>query len=153
MEFHMTPAASAASASAPLTSSSVLIELFGYQINFGLVMITVLMFGIFMLFWRIQRAEKLDFADMITKDGRTVSLTKVLQLLGGATATWVIIKLTLAGAITESLLGVYLTYVGAIEGYSKYVAAKHGYKEVSVKDATGSDAVDAADPSLKPPKA
>ena len=140
----------ASAASAPtLTSSSVLLDVFGYQLNFGMLMISVLMFGIFFLFWRIQRTEKLDFADMITKDGRTVSLTKVLQLLGGATATWVIIKLTLQGTITESVLGIYLTYVGAIEGYSKYIAAKHGYKESSVMDAAGTDD---GDPSLKPAK-
>lgn len=91
--------------------------------------------GVLFLFWRIQRTEKLDFADMITKDGRSVSLTKILQLVGGITATWIVIKLTLTGTLTEAVFGLYLTYVGAIEGYSKFVAAKYNYNEKSVKDA------------------
>lgn len=72
---------------------------------------------------------------MFTKDGRSVSLTKVLQFVGGVTATWIMIKLTITGGLTESLFGLYLAYVGAIEGYSKFVAAKYGYNEKSVKDA------------------
>ena len=145
----MNPPVAPASA-AQTSQAAVLIDVFGYQINFGLVMISALLLGILFLFWRIQSSEKLDFADMITKDGRAVSLTKVLQLVGGVTATWVIIKLTLSGTLNEAILGIYLTYVGAIEGYSKYVAAKHGYTETSVKDAAAEEVVD---PSLKPPKA
>jgi hypothetical protein len=148
----MTPAIAASAASATLISgAAVHLDVLGYQINIPTMMIMVLMFGIFILFWRIQRTKTLDFADMVTKDGRAVSLTKVLQLLGGATATWVIIKLTLTGALTETILGLYLTYVGAIEGYSKFVAAKYGYNETSVRDAKPAEPVE-TDPSLKPPK-
>lgn len=129
--------------------ASMTIEAFGYHLNLmgaSFVVIGLLLIG---LFYRIQQSQKLDFADMITKDGRAVSLTKVLQLIGGITATWVMVKLTLTGGLTEALFGLYLTYVGAIEGYSKYVAARYGYKETSVKDAK---AEEANDPSLKPPK-
>ncbi len=100
----------------------------------GLAVIMIFVFLAF-LFWRIQATGKLDFADLITKDGRAVSLTKVLQLIGGSISSWVIIKLTLTGGLTEAIFGLYLTYVGAIEGYSKFVAAKYNYKETSVKDA------------------
>lgn len=117
-----------------MTSSNMILTLMGYEINMIALSFALLIFGVLVLFWRIQRSEKLDFADMITKDGRSVSLTKVLQLIGGLTATWVVMKLTLTGGLTESLLGVYLTYVGAIEGYSKFVAAKYSYNEKSVKD-------------------
>lgn len=115
--------------------SAMMIEAFGYSLNLMSVMIVVLLLGLLFLFYRIQKTQKLDFADMITKDGRAVSLTKVLQLVGGITATWVVIKLTVGGTLTEAILGIYLTYVGAVEGYSKYVAAKYGYNEKSVKDA------------------
>jgi hypothetical protein len=127
-------AASAASAAAvnPLAGT---ITLFGFSYNVMGIAIALLIAGIFLLFYRIQKSEKLDFADMITKDGRAVSLTKVLQLVGGVSATWVIIKLTLTGGLTEAIFGLYLTYVGAIEGYSKFVAAKYNYTEKSVKDA------------------
>jgi hypothetical protein len=141
--------ASAASASAihlhsATTSAPAVLDIFGYQVNVPSIGIMIVLLGILVLFYRIQKAEKLDFADMITKDGKVVSLTKVLQLIGGITSTWIMIKLTLTGGLTEALFGLYLTYVGAIEGYSKFVSAKYGYKETSVKEAT------VADP--KPPK-
>jgi hypothetical protein len=118
------------------------ISIFWYSVNVAMLMAAAIVLGLLFLFWRIQRAEKLDFADMITKDGRAVSLTKVLQLIGGLTATWVIMKLTLGNQLTEGIFGLYLMYVGSIEGYSKYVSAKYGYTETSVKDAA--DAVEAA---------
>jgi hypothetical protein len=71
---------------------------------------------------------------MITKNGKSVSLTKILQLIGGITATWVIIKLTLTNGLSESIFGLYLAYVGAVEGYSKYLAARYNYTEYSVKE-------------------
>ena len=114
--------------------SSPIVNVMGYEINTMAVLIIAAFAAVLFLFWRIQKLDKLDFADMITKDGRSVSLTKMLQLLGGITATWIMVKLTLTGGLTEALFGLYLTYVGAIEGYSKFVAAKYGYHEKSVKD-------------------
>lgn len=115
-------------------SKAAVIELFGYSFNLPAIVICVAVLGILFLFYRIQKSQKLDFTDMITKDGKSVSLTKVLQLIGGLTSTWIMIKLTLTGGLTEALFGLYLTYVGAIEGYSKFVSAKYGYKETSVKE-------------------
>jgi hypothetical protein len=141
-------AASAAAASDAVAAAdqAMSILLFGWHFNTAAISIMLIIAGILFMFWRIQRAEKLDFADMVTKDGRAVSLTKVLQLVGGLTATWVIVKLTLSSQLTEALFGLYLTYVGSIEGYSKYVAAKYGYNEKSVKDAGTGD----PEPEQKP---
>ncbi len=130
-------AASAATFSSQLTSTTL--TLFGFSLNLPAATIAALVIGMLFLFYRIQKSEKLDFSDMITKDGRSVSLTKVLQLIGGLTSTWIMIKLTLTNGLTEALFGLYLTYVGAIEGYSKFVAAKYNYKESSVKDAAKSE--------------
>ena len=105
----------------------------------------LLILGMLYTFWRIQRNDKLDFSDMIVKDGQKVSLTKVLQLVGGVTATWIMIKLTITGNLSEALFGLYLTYVGAIEGYSKYVSAKYGYSEKSIKEAKEDEARDDAE--------
>lgn len=116
-----------------LVSGATYITIFGTSINVMAVAIIIMVIGIMVLFYRIQSSEKLDFSDLITKNGISVSLTKVLQLIGGLTATWVIIKLTLSGSLSEAIFGLYLTYVGAVEGYSKYVAAKYGYDEKSVK--------------------
>lgn len=140
------------------TSTNMIFSVFGFDINLMAVSVALLILGVLFLFWRIQSTEKLDFADMITKDGRAVSLTKVLQLVGGVTATWIMIKLTLTGGLTEALFGLYLTYVGAIEGYSKFVAAKYNYSEKSVRDMKPGDAAataptdESSDPSLRPPK-
>lgn len=120
--------------SAAAAQQSLEFTFHGIQINTIALLIGLVLLGILYMFYQIQKSNKLDFADMITKDGRAVSLTKVLQLLGGVTATWIMIKLTLTNALSESLFGIYLTYVGAIEGYSKYVAAKYGYQETSIKD-------------------
>ena len=138
------------------TSTNMVLNAFGFEINLMAVSVALLILGVLFLFWRIQRDEKLDFADMITKDGRAVSLTKVLQLVGGVTATWIMIKLTLTGGLTEALFGLYLTYVGAIEGYSKFVAAKYNYSEKSVRDNKAIEAPaksdEDQDPSMRPPK-
>lgn len=140
------------------THAAMVINVFGHEIYLMSVIILFALAGLLYLFYRIQKTDKLDFADMITKDGESVSLTKVLQLLGGITATWVIIKLTSSGTLTEAVFGLYLTYVGAIEGYSKFVSAKYGYQEKSVKEVAATRALEAAtdeddsDPSLKPPK-
>lgn len=122
--------------------SAMSIDVFGFSINLMSVMIVFIILGILYLFYRIQKDDKLDFADMVTKDGKAVSLTKVLQLVGGMTATWIMIKLTLTGALTETILGIYLTYVAGVEGYSKFVSAKYGYTEKSIKEAAAEDGVD-----------
>jgi len=96
--------------------------------------IFVFVLSIIFYLWRIQATGKLDFADMFTKDGKTVSLTKVLQFIGGITATWAMIKLTLTGTLTAELFGVYLAYVGGVEAYSKFCAAKYNYRETSIKE-------------------
>lgn len=127
------------STSALAAAESMMVYLHGTQINLIAVMIFAAITIILILFWSIQKSKRLDLADMITKDGKSVSLTKVLQLLGGVTATWIMIKLTLTGGLTEALFGLYLTYVGAIEGYSKFVAAKYGYQEKSIKSANADD--------------
>lgn len=114
-------------------TTAMILSIYGYEINLMAVSILILLLGVLFLFWRIQRSEKLDFADIITKNGKSVSLTKVLQLIGGLTATWIMIKLTLTGGLTESLFGIYLTYVGGVEAYSKFVSAKYGYNEKSVR--------------------
>ena len=88
------------------------------------------MLVILLFLWNVQRSQKLDLTDMITKNGKSVSLTKVLQLIGGITATWVIMNLT------ESIFGLYLVYIGGVEGYSKFVAAKYNYEEGSVTKQT-----------------
>lgn len=143
-----------AAAKTATTVKDLTIPLFGFDVNVMALALCFLVFGLVYLFWRIQRTDKLDFADMITKDGRAVSLTKVLQLVGGLTATWIMIKLTLSGGLTEGILGIYLAYIGGVEGYSKFLSAKYSYTEKSVKDVQPASKVSFSedDPSLRPPR-
>lgn len=102
------------------------IELFGYSVNIPAVTImlffVVLVYGLF----SSHRKKELDWRDMLTRDGSKVSTTKLLQLIGGVVATWVIIKLTLTKELTTELFMIYLTYVASIDGYSKWIMAKYG---------------------------
>lgn len=107
----------------------------------------VFMAIIFMMLWNIQKTKKLDLSDIITKNGKSVSLTKILQLVGGITATWVIVTLTMNSHLTESLFGLYLAYIGGVEGYSKFVAAKYNYSEKSIKEAVAEQVVAPVEPT------
>ena len=117
------------------TANALLLNLWGYQLNLMTVMILAVLAGIIYMFIRIQQSERLDFADMITKDGRKVSGTKVLQLLSGVASTWIIIKMGLQGTLTAEIFGIYLAYTASIEGFSKFISAKYNYTETSVRDA------------------
>lgn len=82
-----------------------------------------------LMFWmyKAHRSQKLDWSELVTaKNGNKVSLTKFLQLVGGVTGTWIVIYTTLHNKLTYDILLVYLTYVGAIDGWSKFVSAKYG---------------------------
>ena len=66
-------------------------ELMFFGKEFSLVaamswIILIFIVSIIVYLWKIQSSGKLDFADMFTKDGKSVSLTKVLQFIGGLTA-------------------------------------------------------------------
>jgi hypothetical protein len=78
------------------------------------------------LFWTAHKIGTVDWTDMITSKGSNrVSLTKFLQLCGGITATWIMVYMTLHELLTVEFLFTYLTYVGAIEGWSKYVSMRY----------------------------
>lgn len=89
--------------------------------------------GLMALFINEQRLGHLAFADLITGNGTSVSATKLLNLIGGITATWVIINLTQSNNLSMDMFIVYLTYVGGIQGFSKFVSAKYNYAEGSVR--------------------
>lgn len=74
-----------------------------------------------------QKRGKLDWRDLITRTGSNkVSLSKLLQLVGGITATWVIVKTTVTqSGLSWELFTAYLAYVGSVEAYSKFVAARY----------------------------
>lgn len=101
------------------------LTLFGFGLNlYGIFIIALFTFFIF-IFWKAQKNKRLDWVDIITKDGKRVSLTKILQLVGGIVATWIVVQMTILGNMTWDVLAIYLTYVASIEGFSKFVQAKY----------------------------
>jgi hypothetical protein len=101
------------------------LSLFGWEFNFyGLFLLAALILFVFLL-WKAQRNKRLDWVDLITKDGVTVSLTKILQLVGGFVGTWIVVQMTIAGDMTWDILAVYLAYVASIESFSKFIIAKY----------------------------
>lgn len=81
-----------------------------------------------LLLWNAQRNTPIKWVDMITSSTNKISLTKFLQLVGGITGTWIMVVMTVGDRLTTELFTIYLTYVGAIEGWSKYVAAKYNIR-------------------------
>lgn len=76
---------------------------------------------------RAHKVGTLVWTDLITRTGtKRVSLSKLLQLIGGITVTWVVIYMTTASTISADILLCYLAYVGGIEGWSKYLIARYG---------------------------
>ena len=71
-------------------------------------------------------AFKFRLIDLISNPDGTASLTRILQLSAGVTATWVIIKLTITGTLGVEMFGVYLAAMGISEGFTKWIQSKKG---------------------------
>ena len=103
-----------------------MIHIFGLDLNIYAVGIFT-MFALFLYaLYRAHMHQQLNWTDMITRDGTKVSLTKVLQLVGGVTGTFIVVKLTLQNALNFDIFGTYLAYVASIDGFSKFIMAKYG---------------------------
>ena len=89
------------------------------------IVIMFMSFGV--MFWRAQAKGQLNWVDMLKKPHSSqISLTKLIQLVGGVVATWIMVKLTLNDKITWDLMAIYLAYVASVEGFSKFITAKYG---------------------------
>jgi hypothetical protein len=70
---------------------------------------------------------------MITENnqitGKTqASLTKILQLIGGITATFIVIKMVLTRTLTWDIFAIYLAYVASVDSFNRFLLAKYGIK-------------------------
>ena len=91
------------------------------------IIITALLLLVIFILWYETYTETLDWRDLITHPGTgRVSLTKLLQLIGGVVGTWIMVFVTLHDKLSTDLFFTYLAYVGAIEGWSKFITAKYG---------------------------
>lgn len=91
------------------------------------IIITTLLLLVIFILWYETYKQTLDWRDLITNSATNrVSLTKLLQLVGGVVGTWIMVFVTLEGKLNTELFFTYLAYVGAIEGWSKFITAKYG---------------------------
>lgn len=107
------------------------ITLFGHTFNVWAIMLLGLFGGLMYALDKARRSGAIDWADLVTSvDQGTgqvqASLPKILQLIGGVTATFIVIKLTLQNAINWDIFGIYLTYVAGVESFSRFMLAKYG---------------------------
>lgn len=77
----------------------------------------------------LSKSVSYSIDDLITRDGKHLSTTKILQLVGGVVATWVLIKMATAGTMTWEIFALYLLYVASVDGFSKALRAKFGGKD------------------------
>ena len=62
------------------------------------------------------------FTDQTTK---AASIPRTLQTIAGLSATWIVIKESASGHLTDSMFGIYLAAMGISEGWSKFISAKY----------------------------
>jgi len=102
------------------------------------LMLVIVFSFIFGVFIQAQFKGKLNWLDLVCrgKQRSVVSLSKVLQLVGGIVATWVVVKSTILseGNISWEIFTAYLAYVGSVEAYGKYITMKNGGYEGEMQD-------------------
>ncbi len=70
-----------------------------------------------------------SLADLITRDGKHLSTTKILQLVGGIVGTFIVIKMTITGTMTWDIFAIYLAYAASVDGFTKAINAKFKSRE------------------------
>ncbi len=78
----------------------------------------------------VSRDSKQDvsFLDLVAHNGK-LSTSKILQVVGGVCATWIVIKLTLTTGINWDIFAIYLAYVAGVDGFNKVIQAKFSNKD------------------------
>lgn len=112
------------------------ITIFGLTFNLWGVVIVGILLVIVWSMYRANKDDKMEFewvhlvTDVDQATGKMrASATKILQIVGGITGTFIVIKLTLQNNISFDIFGAYLAYVASIEGFSKFMVARYGAGE------------------------
>jgi hypothetical protein len=109
----------------PVLSPDSSVLIFGYFLNVY-ALGALLLFGLFLFaFYQAHKKKKLNWTDLICS-GKTVKTTKLLQLIGGLTATFVVTKLAIQNSLTWDIFAIYLAYAASVEGFEKFILAKYG---------------------------
>ena len=128
---------------------STVVPYLGYEINAFAVAIIIFFLILLIAIARAQFTGKLDWTDMLTRDGTKVSTTKLLQLVGGGVASWVVIKLAITKDLNVDIFVTYLMYIAGSDGYAKYIMARYG--QAGSDDSTVTYHPPAPLPAVTPP--
>ena len=85
-----------------------------------------------LIIWRahVNACSKFNVFDYFSDEiSGKASNTRTLQMLAGLTATWIVVKLAVAGTLSNEMFTVYLAALGVSAGWSKYVSAKFAQKQ------------------------
>ena len=105
---------------------SPIITVMGFTFNvYGVVLLAIALFFISILYFS-HKESKVNWIDLISRDGKTLSTSKLLQLITGIVATWIMIQVTMGGSLTWDLFVIYLAYGASVDGFSKLLLAKYG---------------------------
>jgi hypothetical protein len=128
----LTPSQSLADTIIQQTST---ITIYGHTFNvYAGILLTL--FGLLLYgFYKVQtdKNNAFDWTDMLTgvnqsTGKREASTSKILQLVGAITATFIVVKLTIQNALTFDIFGTYLAYVSATDAFTRFMLAKYGVK-------------------------
>jgi hypothetical protein len=107
------------------------ITLFGHIFNLYAIIIFIMGIGFLFALYRAHKANNINWLDAVTaidqtSGARELSIAKIIQIVGGVTATFIVIKLSLQNTITPEIFLMYLAYTAAIDGFTKFMLAKYG---------------------------
>jgi hypothetical protein len=109
------------------------VTIFGHSFN---VFASILIAMFLMLAYGLYKAQKdknnpFDWIDMLTginqsTGKREASSTKIMQLVGGVTGTFIVVKLAILGTLNWDMFAIYLSYVASVDGFTRFMLAKYG---------------------------
>ena len=101
----------------------------------SLISIIILFRWFFKFIRNSHDSQQVVWTGLVTAKGTNfVSLTKVIQLVGGTVSSWIVIKLTIQEKLTWDIFSLYLTYCAGTEGFSKYLTAKYNIPTSNKKE-------------------
>lgn len=77
------------------------------------------------------KSSKFNLISIVSNPDGSASLTRILQLTAGITATWVIINYTINLKLGVEMFAVYLAAMGISEGFTKYLQSKANKNDVT----------------------
>lgn len=76
------------------------------------------------LYFHVKRDITASPIDLITNPDGRLSAAKIGQFIGMIVSTWVVVKMTGQQTLTFDIFAIYLTYIAATDGFTKFLRFK-----------------------------